>query len=153
MTQGIHDMSTTKVLDIEKNDKENSHFSERIIRLSALASNRSCADDFNLTEAENKIQSGLKALSIKGGLQEMLAAQMLSLHQFQQMSLAMANEPAPENVKRYFTNTAIKLANIFVQQANLLNKLQGNGEQKIIVEHVEVHNGGQAVVGNIGGGP
>lgn len=48
-------------------------------------------------------------------------------------------------------NSAVKLANCFTQQAALLAKLQGVGGQKIVVEHVEVHQCGQAVVGNING--
>lgn len=39
-----------------------------------------------------------------------------------------------------------------MQQANLLAKLQGLGSQKITVERIEVHQGGQAIVGNIQGG-
>lgn len=39
-----------------------------------------------------------------------------------------------------------------LQQATLLAKLQGGIGQKIIVEHVDVHQGGQAIVGNIQGG-
>jgi hypothetical protein len=49
-------------------------------------------------------------------------------------------------------NTAIKLSNTFVQQAALLAKLQGGGAQKIVVERVDVHQGGQAIVGSIQGG-
>ena len=55
-------------------------------------------------------------------------------------------------LKQYFTNATVKLANCFVQQANMLAKLQGAGLQKIIVERVEVHQGGQAVVGNVQSG-
>jgi hypothetical protein len=36
--------------------------------------------------------------------------------------------------------------------SNALAKLQGVGGQKIVVERVDVHQGGQAVVGNIQGG-
>ncbi|KTD31197.1 hypothetical protein Lmor_2804 [Legionella moravica] len=49
------------------------------------------------------------------------------------------------------TNAIVKLANCFVQQTNILAKLQGVGGQKIIVERVDVHQGGQAIVGNIQG--
>ncbi|HLB41991.1 MAG TPA: hypothetical protein VJN02_03890 [Gammaproteobacteria bacterium] len=94
----------------------------------------------------------LKALSAEGGLQEMLAAQMLAIHRLQQRSIAAANICHDVNTAQYFTNTAIKLSNCFTQQAALLAKLQGAGGQEIVVEHVEVHHGGQAVVGNINGG-
>ena len=43
-------------------------------------------------------------------------------------------------------------SNTFIQQANLLAKLQGGIGQKIIVERVDVSHGGQAVIGTVNGG-
>ncbi len=43
------------------------------------------------------------------------------------------------------------LTNCFTQQVGVLAKLQGIAGQKIVVEHVDVHSGGQAIVGNIHG--
>jgi hypothetical protein len=149
MTEIIQDIREKKAKDMEKINKENNLFSKRIARLSTLACNRCDGDDFDYVKAQNDAQSALKVLCAKGGIQEMLVAQMLSIHRLQQLAIGLANEPAPIETARYFTNTAIKLANVFVQQANLLNKLQGNAGQKIIVERVDVHSGGQAVVGNI----
>ena len=82
----------------------------------------------------------------------MLAAQMLSIHHLQQRSMTYANACEGMKLQQYYTNAAIKLSNCFVQQANMLAKLQGVGGQKIIVERVDVHQGGQAIVGNIQGG-
>jgi len=90
-------------------------------------------------------------MGVNDGLQAMLAAQMLSIHELQQRTMAYANASDNLELKRYCTNTTVKLANCFVQQANILAKLQGIGGQKIIVERVDVHQGGQAVVGNIQG--
>ena len=81
----------------------------------------------------------------------MLIAQMLSIHKLQQTSMAFANAAGDLHLQRYYTNAAIKLANCFAQQANVLAKLQGIAGQKIVVEHVDVHSGGQALVGNIHG--
>jgi len=81
----------------------------------------------------------------------MLAAQMYSIHELQQKIMIYANATDNLELQKYYTNSAIKLANCFVQQANILAKLQGVGGQKIIVERVDVHQGGQAVVGNIHG--
>lgn len=76
---------------------------------------------------------------------------MLSIHQLQQRTIAYANACDDLELKMYCTNTTVKLANCFVQQANILAKLQGVGGQKIIVERVDIHQGGQAIVGNIQG--
>jgi hypothetical protein len=93
----------------------------------------------------------MKALKAQGGIQEMLVAQMTSIHLLQQTTIALANTAGFTDSKQYYTNSAIKLSNCFTQQAALLAKLQGIGGQKIVVEHVEVHHGGQAVVGTING--
>ena len=152
MLEKPNDISTAKSPDIEKIDNKHNEFKKRTIRLAALACNRFERDDFDLDVAERESHEGFKALGANGALQEMLVAQMLSIHRLQQTSITVANEITNIEHRQYFTNTAIKLANTFVQQANLLSRLQGNGGQKIIVERVDVHSGGQAVVGNINGG-
>ncbi|MBT4688816.1 MAG: hypothetical protein HOB72_12045, partial [Rhodospirillaceae bacterium] len=47
-----------------------------------------------------------------------------------------------------------KLARTFTAQMEALNRYRGKGQQKMTVEHVHVHEGGQAIVGNVtkGGG-
>jgi hypothetical protein len=130
----------------------NKAFSSKMLRLNALACNNIKQEGFNLNDAQTESQNNLIALQANGGLQEMLVAQMFSIHDLQQTSMAMANASDSIATKQYFTNAAIKLANSFTQQAALLAKLQGIGGQKIVVEHVEVHNGGQAIVGNISKG-
>jgi len=153
MIEKTNDVRPIIKQDIDKADKEYNRFRKKTIGLSALACNNFRKDDFNIDKAADESQNDFNALGATGGLQEMLAAQMLSIHRLQQISTAMANEAIHSEVKQCYTNSSIKLANVFVQQANLLSKLQGNGGQKIIVEHVEVHQGGQAIVGNIKGAP
>jgi hypothetical protein len=48
-----------------------------------------------------------------------------------------------------------KLARTFATQMEALNRYRGKGQQKMTVEHVHVHDGGQAMVGQFsheGGG-
>ena len=47
---------------------------------------------------------------------------------------------------------AAKLLKAFAGHAELLNKLKRGGEQTVRVEHVHVHSGGQAIVGNVATG-
>ena len=105
--------------------------------------------DFDLAQAKKKIERQLDALEVNGGLQTLLGSQILSINKLQQIALVMANSLPYGEAKHYYVNTAIKLSNTFCQQVNLLSKLQGVGGQKIIVERVDVHQGGQAVVGTI----
>ncbi len=49
-----------------------------------------------------------------------------------------------------YTNRASRLMNIFIKQLETLQKYRGkSAQQKMVVEHVHIHEGGQAVVGQI----
>jgi Na+-transporting NADH:ubiquinone oxidoreductase subunit NqrA len=127
-------------------------FNRHLISENALATNNVTAEKFDMDKAKQKSSDALIAIGADGGLQSMLAAQMFSIHKLQQKSMIYANVTDNFDLQKYYTNSAVKLANCFVQQANILAKLQGIGGQKIIVERVDVHQGGQAIVGNIQGG-
>ena len=127
------------------------NFTEKVLQYGAIACTPFRGSNFDTNKAISESMDALKALKAEGALQEMLATQMISIHLLQQMTIALANGSGITESKQYYTNSAIKLANCFTQQATLLAKLQGVGGQKIVVEHVEVHQGGQAVVGNISG--
>lgn len=126
-------------------------FYQHIIQKNATANNNINTEAFDMNKAKQKSNDALTALGVNDSLQTMLAAQMLSIHELQQRTMVYAHAVDNCELKKYYTNATIKLANCFVQQANMLAKLQGVGWQKIIVERVEVHQGGQAVVGNIQG--
>jgi hypothetical protein len=52
-------------------------------------------------------------------------------------------------------NSANKLSRTYSTLLEALNRHRGKGSQKVTVEHVHVHEGGQAIVGNVdtrGGG-
>jgi hypothetical protein len=49
----------------------------------------------------------------------------------------------------------VKLLQTFAAQTEALQRYRGKGQQKVTVEHVHVHTGGQAIVGSVsqsGGG-
>jgi hypothetical protein len=82
-------------------------------------------------------------------LKAMLATQMAAIHDLQQKEFLFASQIISPEKKQYHINAVTKLSNVFIQQASLMQKLQGKGQQKVTVEHVHVHNGGQAIVGNV----
>jgi hypothetical protein len=47
-------------------------------------------------------------------------------------------------------NLAVKLLRTFAAQTEALQRYRGKGQQKVTVEHVLVHTGGQAIVGSVG---
>jgi len=49
----------------------------------------------------------------------------------------------------YHLNQANKLSRTYATLLESLNKHRGKGQQKVTVEHVHVHQGGQAIVGHV----
>jgi hypothetical protein len=127
-------------------------FIRRIVHKNSIATNHIRNKDFDVNKSKHESNDALLALGAHEGLQSMLVAQMLSIHDLQQRTAMCAIISDGLELKQTHINLVVKLTNCFTQQANMLAKLQGIGGQKIIVEHVEVHPGGQAVVGNIQGG-
>jgi hypothetical protein len=58
-----------------------------------------------------------------------------------------------ETIPQVQTNgsLATKLLRTFTAQIEALQRYRGKGQQKVTVEHVHVHSGGQAIVGTVNG--
>ena len=81
----------------------------------------------------------------------MLAVQMIGVHHLATMSLARANGEGQsfEGIKEH-TLLATRLMRLFNDQLDARAKLKGfASQQKVTVEHVHVHEGGQAIVGAV----
>ncbi len=99
-----------------------------------------------LVEAREIIQS----FAPQNNQELMLVTQMATIHQTQQrLAMYMLNSNLDPIEMMSYTNMITKLSNTFIQQLNALQKLKGNNQQKVTIEHVHVHNGGQAVVGMV----
>jgi hypothetical protein len=85
----------------------------------------------------------------------MIAKKMVVTHEavmerHRQAALATTLAVAEANLR-----LAAKLSTAFVQLSEALDRHRGKGHQKVVVEHVQVHAGGQAIVGHVdtsGGG-
>ncbi|MET4493474.1 hypothetical protein [Bradyrhizobium sp. LA7.1] len=86
----------------------------------------------------------------------MLAAQMMGAHHAAMECHRRAMIPEQSFAGRQEAlNQANKLSRTYAALLEALNRHRGKGQQKVIVEHVHVHAGGQAVVGVVespGGG-
>lgn len=58
------------------------------------------------------------------------------------------------DIQDSLTNRYVKLMRLYTQQMEALDKHRRGGQHRMTVEHVHVHEGGQAIVGNVnqGGG-
>jgi hypothetical protein len=89
-------------------------------------------------------------------LEGMIAVQMIACHNasMECYRRAMIGEQTFEG-RRDNLAQANKLSRTFATLLEALNRHRGKGQQKVTVEHVHVHKGGQAIVGNVespGGG-
>ena len=104
-----------------------------------------------------RVDTGIQAISaIKpdGLLQAMLATQMIAVHDaaiefIRRSTLAdQTIDGVDSNINR-----AVRLTKVFVEQIETMQKLKGeSGRQKVTVEHVHIHQGAQAIVGNVEAG-
>ncbi len=92
--------------------------------------------------------AALKSIGPKDELEGMMAAQLIAAHNvaMECYRRAMIDEQTLEGLREYL-NQANKLSRTWTTLLEALNKHRGKGGQKVTVEHVHVHAGGQAVVG------
>ncbi|UIK18025.1 hypothetical protein [Rhizobium leguminosarum] len=90
----------------------------------------------------------------KDHVEMMLAVQMASVHL---MSMQMATKSRRETVLQkheIYARQTNQLMRTFAAQAEAFKRYRTGGRQVVKVKHVHVHEGGQAIVGNVtkGGG-
>jgi hypothetical protein len=94
----------------------------------------------------------LTAIGPRDELEGMMAAQLLAA--FNATMECYRRAMIPEQTlecHRECLDQANKLSRTYVVLLDALNRHRGKGQQKVTVEHVHVHSGGQAVVGMVGG--
>jgi hypothetical protein len=96
------------------------------------------------------VAAALRGIRPQDALEGMLATQMVAVHTLAMtcMQRATANDQ-PDLGVEVNLNRATKLMRTFVMQTEALYRYRGRGEQKMVVEHVHVHKGGQAIVGPV----
>jgi hypothetical protein len=82
----------------------------------------------------------------------MLAAQIVASHNaaMECYRRAMIAEQTFEG-RRENLGQVNKLSRTHATLLEALNRHRGKGQQKVMVEHIHIHNGGQAIVGNVEG--
>lgn len=103
-----------------------------------------------LNNARQVVEILANSLGAENLLQNMLVTQLLGVHELQQKLLPLANRSTnyPEH-NQYYVNAITKLSNVFIQQINALQKLQGTSHQKVTVEYLHVSDGGNAIIGQV----
>ena len=96
----------------------------------------------------------MKELAPRDSIEALLCSQMVAIHTaLVDVSWRLRKSGTMEQFGIY-EKASNRLARTFATQMEALNKHRRKGTQKVVVQHVNVENGGQAVVGDIttGGG-
>jgi hypothetical protein len=104
------------------------------------------------SERINSIVGAMVGIDPKDELEGMLAAQLIASHNAAMDCYRRANFEGQTSEGRSEALTqANKLSRTYTSLLESLNRHRGKGQQKMTVEHVRVYEGGQAIVGQIGG--
>ena len=109
------------------------------------------ADEDGRDKLHSAALATLVSIAPKDEVEGMLAAQMVAAHSasMECYRRAMIGEQSLEGRQSNLSHAG-KLSRTYVQLLEALNRHRGKaGHQKVTVEHVHVHAGGQAVVGTV----
>ena len=85
----------------------------------------------------------------KNELEAMIVCQMAVTHALTMRSLGNLNRSSSIQQQDSNALTVARLTKAFASQMDALGKLRRGGEQRVVVEHVHVHAGAQAIVGAV----
>jgi len=104
-------------------------------------------------EFANNAMALLKGIQPQDEVEGMLAVQMIAVHNMamETMKRAMITGQPPQWIESN-VNHATKMLRTFTAQMEALKRYRTGGQQKVIVEHVHVTAGGQAIVGVVNPG-
>jgi hypothetical protein len=103
----------------------------------------------------NAVLAAVHGIGANDEIEAMLAVQMVATHFA--TTRALRRLKGSDTIPQQDSNgsLAVKLLRTFAAQTEALQRYRGKGQQKVTVEHVHVHTGGQAIVGSVsqtGGG-
>lgn len=107
-------------------------------------------DGMDTQRGMNQIFNFIKDLKPKDPVESMLILQIFSCHK---MSMAATyrsqNLDIPFHQRDIYTKQSVKLFKIFISQMEALKRYRNKGVHKIIVEKVNIKDGGKAVIGDV----
>jgi hypothetical protein len=119
-----------------------------LVRLMTVFRDRTGVIDARAVNAALAIVDGLKP---QNEIEAMLVLQMATTHalimKFSARLYSGATETIPQQDSAALTLSRLQRA--FTTQLDSLSNMRRGGRQKVVVEHVHVYPGGQAIVGNV----
>jgi len=109
----------------------------------------------SVAQKEKNILTAIKGIKPQDPMESMLASQMIISHNAAMKAFAKAEsynmhqDIAYKKLSQATLSTANKLLRTYAIQMETLNRYRGKGQQRITVEHININDGGKAVIGNI----
>ena len=130
---------------LETTGSTDAAFSETI--LTQVSATFHGKDNEGIANFSAALMHGLKP---RDETESLLIAQMAGTHNLSMEYMRKAAIPEQYlEAGADFNNRAYRLMNLFIKQLEILMKYRGEAtQQKVIVEHVHIHEGGKAVVGH-----
>jgi hypothetical protein len=100
----------------------------------------------------NGMLAAMHGIAPRDEIEGMFAAQMVATYKAAMRCLGRLKNSEYVEQQDSHGNLAVKLLRTHVMQIEALQRYRGKGEQKVTVEHVHVHHGGQAIVGTVNRG-
>ena len=141
----------TNAFCIEDNNKEKVEFSVALLNQVVKAG----YDNEDVQKMSDNTLVGIGGIKPKDTIEAMLAAQIMAIHNATMTNLTRANGLLASRSYKEIElgtkafNVANKLARTYTMQMEALQRYRGKGQQKMVIEHVNVNSGGQAIIGNV----
>jgi hypothetical protein len=97
----------------------------------------------------NRMLAMVRGIGPTDALEALLAVQMAAVHDASMRAAQRLREAQTIDQQDSASNMANKLMRTFTMQVEALKRHRSAGEQNVLVKHVHVYPGGQAVVGNV----
>jgi hypothetical protein len=135
-----------KLLGGSASDAFNATLANQVVRTLWL----DYADKAEIDKLRSAAVAGLVGIGPRDELEGMLAGQLIAAHSASMECYRRAMIPEQTFEGRHEALAqANKLSRTYAVLLEALNRHRGKGQQKVTVEHVHVHQGGQAIVGNV----
>jgi hypothetical protein len=143
----------SKLFGGSKSHDWNERIATQALHASWLNNKPECRD--TVVKTATGLTAALVDIGPRDTLEGMAAAQLVAAHEAAMECYRRAMLKGQTFEGRQATlNQANRLSRTWTVLLDALNKHRGKGQQKVTVEHVHVHSGGQAIVGSVdrGGG-
>ena len=147
----LYEVKMLEALGTPDSDLQNRLLEQVIQTVNGTVSNDGFDND-KVVSAYNSTMAILTGIQPQDEIEGMLTVQMIGVHNMAMECMGKATRTDRVNFMSTYMNGATKSLRTFVAQMEALKKYRSGGQQKIVVEHVNVSEGGQAIVGVVNQG-